>query len=266
MKSAEPRYALITGASRGIGEAFARLLASEGWGLILTARTESDLNRVAGVLTAQHAAPIVVVPLDLSRPDAVGFLARELERRGLEPEVIINNAGFGLVGAAHELSADEQVNMVDLNVRAVADLTLRLLPEMLARERGGVLNVASLAGFLPGPYMAVYHATKAFVVSFSEALAAEIEGSGVTVSAFCPGPVATGFQARADMRLDRRTLVLKVLKPDAIVENAWRAFERGERIITTGPLMAASTWALRSMPRRLVVGTAKRFLRRTKRR
>ena len=265
MKSEGLRYALITGASRGIGEAFARLLAAEGWGLVLTARTESDLNRVSGVLTSKHAVPIVAIPLDLARADAVGFLVRELERRGIEPEVVINNAGFGLLGAAHELSVDEQVEMIDLNVRAVADLTLRLLPSMLARGRGGVLNVASLAGFMPGPFMAVYHASKAFVVSFSEALAAEIEGSGVIVSAFCPGPVATGFQARAGMQLDKRSLVLKVLKPEAIVEEAWRAFERGERIITTSPLMAAATWVLRSTPRRPMMATTKRVFRRMKR-
>jgi len=264
MKSEEPRYALITGASRGIGEAFARLLAAEGWGLVLTARTESDLNRVSGVLTTHHAVPIVAIPLDLARPDAVGFLVRELERRGIEPEVVINNAGFGLLGAAHELSADEQVEMVDLNVRAVADLTLRLLPSMLGRGRGGVLNIASLAGFMPGPFMAVYHASKAFVVSFSEALAAEIEGSGVSISAFCPGPVATGFQARAGMHLNARSLVIKVLKPEAIVEDAWRAFERGERIITTSPLMAVTTWAVRTAPRRLLLGTTKRAFARMK--
>ncbi len=252
------RHALITGASRGIGEAFARLLAAEGWSLILTARSESDLNRVSGVLTSKHAVPIVAIPLDLARADAVGFLVRELERRGIEPEVVINNAGFGLLGAAHELSVDEQVEMVDVNVRALSELTLRLLPSMLARGRGGVLNVASLAGFMPGPFMAVYNASKAFVVSFSEALATEIEGSGVAISAFCPGPVATGFQARAGMQLPERSLVIKVLKPEAIVEDAWRAFERGERIITTGPLMAATTWAVRSAPRRLLLGATKR--------
>jgi len=262
MKSEEPRYALITGASRGIGEAFARLLAAEGWGLVLTARSESDLNRVSGVLTSEYAVPIAVIPLDLARPEAVGFLARELERRGIEPEVVINNAGFGLLGPAHELSADEQVEMVDVNVRALADLTLRLLPSMLARGRGGVLNIASIAGFMPGPFMAVYNASKAFVVSFSEALSAEIEGTGVTVSAFCPGAVATGFQARAGMQLENSRLTLGVLKPEAIVEDAWRAFERGERIITTSPLMTVTTWALRSTPRRLLLGTVKRALMR----
>jgi hypothetical protein len=189
---------------------------------------------------------------------------RELERRGIEPEVAINNAGFGLLGPAHELSADEQIEMVDVNVRALADLTLRLLPSMLARGRGGVLNIASIAGFMPGPFMAVYHASKAFVVSFSEALAGELHGTGVTVSAFCPGPVATSFQARAGMHLDRRAGTLKVLKPEAIVENAWRAFERGERIITTSPLMTAMTWVLRISPRRPMLATTKRVFERIK--
>ncbi len=264
MKPEGSRYALISGASRGIGEAFARHLAAEGWGLILTARSESDLNRVAGVLTSQHDVPIVVIPLDLSRPDAVGFLARDLERRVLQPEVIINNAGFGLIGAASEMSAEEQVNMVDLNVRALTELCLRFLPSMVARGRGGILNVASLAGFMPGPYMTVYHATKAFVVSFSEALAAEVDGSGVTVSAFCPGPVATGFQARAGMRLSRRSLVLKVLNAEDIVDSAWRDFERGQAIITTGPAMAVGAWLLRVAPRRAVLAATRRFLSRSR--
>ena len=260
MKSEGSRYVLITGASRGIGEAFARFLAAEGWALILTARTESDLNRVAGVLTSQHAVPIVVIPLDLTRPDAVGFLARELERRGLSPEVIVNNAGFGLLGAASELSADEQVNMIDLNVRAVSELTLRFLPSMVARARGGMLNVASIAGFVPGPYMAVYHATKAFVIALSEALTAELDGSGVTVSVFCPGPVATGFQARAGMYVHGRRLLLRMLKPEDIVANAWRSFEAGQRIITTDPLATVSAWCGRVAPRRLVLAATKRLM------
>jgi short-subunit dehydrogenase len=262
MNSEGTRYALITGASAGIGEAFARLLAAEGRPLILVARTESELNRVAGVLATQHDVPITVVALDLGRPDAVGFLARELERRGLQPDVIINNAGFGLFGAAHELSAEEQVAMVDINVRALTDLTLRFLPGMVARGRGGVLNVSSIAGFAPGPYMAVYHASKAFALSFSEALSAELAGTGVTVSAFCPGPVLTGFHARAGIVMGRRTHVLRSRTAEEVVENAWRAFERGQRVITTDPLAAGAAWFARVMPRSLVMGATRRiFLR-----
>lgn len=260
MKSEGSRYALITGASAGIGEAFARLLAAEGRPLILVARTESELNRVAGVLATQHDVPITVVAIDLGRPDAVGFLARELERRNLQPDVIINSAGFGLFGAAHELSAEEQVNMVDVNVRALTDITLRFLPGMVARRRGGVLNVASIAGFAPGPYMAVYHATKAFALSFSEALSAELAGSGVTVSAFCPGPVLTGFHARAGLTMGQRNHILKSLVAADIVENAWRGFERGQRVITTDPVAAGAAWFARVMPRRLVLAATRRIL------
>jgi hypothetical protein len=260
MKAEGSKHVLVTGGSRGIGEAFARFLAAEGWSLILVARTESDLNRVAGVLTTRHAVPIVVIPMDLSRPESASFLARDLERRGIQPEVVLNNAGFGLFGPAHRLSAEEQANMVDLNVRTVTELTLRFLPAMVARGRGGILNVASIAGFMPGPYMAVYHATKAFIISFSEALTVELAGTGVTVSAFCPGPVATGFQARAGIHVEHRTYVLELLKPEDIVENAWRSFERGQRIITTDPMAAVSAWFGRVMPRRLVMAATKRVL------
>jgi len=260
MKTEGSNYALITGASAGIGEAFARLLAAEGRPLVLVARTESELNRVAGVLATQHDVPITVMAIDLGRPDAVGFLARELERRGVQPDVIINNAGFGLFGAAHVLSAEEQVNMVDVNVRALTDITLRFLPGMVARGRGGVLNVASIAGFAPGPYMAVYHATKAFTLSFSEALSVELAGSGVTVSAFCPGPVLTGFHAKAGLFMGRRSHILKSLAAADIVENAWRGFERGQRVITTDPLAAGAAWFARVMPRRLVLAATKRIL------
>ncbi|TMJ35284.1 MAG: SDR family NAD(P)-dependent oxidoreductase, partial [Alphaproteobacteria bacterium] len=173
---------LITGASGGIGEAFAHVAAGEGHPLILVARTEAELHRVRGVVIARYAVPVTVIVLDLSKPGACDELANELEARKLAPDILINNAGFGLIGKAAELPRENQLQMIDLNVRALSDLTLRFLPAMIAKGSGGIINVASTAGFMPGPNMAVYFATKAYVMSFTEALFEETKGSGVTLT------------------------------------------------------------------------------------
>ena len=165
---------LITGASGGIGEAFAVLLASEGYSLGLVARNEGELNRVKGVISARHEVEVDVFPIDLGLPDSGERLAASLEQRGFSPRHSINNAGFGLAGNAVDLARDEQLRMIDLNVRALTDLTLRFLPSMIQRRSGGIINVASVAGFMPGPGMAVYFATKAYVLSFSDALSEEL--------------------------------------------------------------------------------------------
>jgi len=189
---------LITGASSGIGAALAHVFAAHGHDLALSARSEGDLAAVADAIAATGRPRPHVLPADLGRPDGVDGLVREFEARGLEPDCVVNNAGFGLVGAAGELDRTAQLAMIDLNVRALTDLSLRWI-DTLSRRRGGILNVASVAGFMPGPGMAVYYATKAYVVSFSQALHHELKDQGVRVTALCPGPVPTKFQERASM-------------------------------------------------------------------
>ena len=183
---------VITGASSGIGAALAHEFAARGHELVIVARREQALAGVAEAIVAKGSARPTVLRLDVARIDAARDIAEALARRGLEPEIVVNNAGFGLLGSADKLDRAAQLAMIDLNVRALTDLSLAFLGS-LERRRGGILNVASTAGFLPGPGMAVYYASKAYVLSFSEALHREFSERGVRVTALCPGPVSTEF-------------------------------------------------------------------------
>lgn len=198
-----PSTALITGASGGIGEAVARQLAARGSHLILVARSEDRLQALARELAAQYGVQAHVIALDLTRADAGEELEREVTARGLQVDILVNNAGFGGFGEFWEQDAGEISRMIGVNIWALTDLTRRFLPGMVQRGRGRVLNVASTAAFMPGPLMAVYYATKAFVLSFSEAVNEELRSTGVSVTALCPGPVETGFQAAADLGKSR---------------------------------------------------------------
>ena len=193
---------LITGASAGIGAELARVFAAHGHELVLVARREGLLAALAKEIAATGRSRPTVLALDLARRDAVSTLAAKLTSHGLETAIVVNNAGFGLVGPAAALSRDEQLAMIDLNVRALTELSLAFV-ESLARHRGGILNGASVAAFMPGPGMAVYYGSKAYVLSFSEALHHELSRRGVRVTALCPGPVPTEFQTRAGLQSDR---------------------------------------------------------------
>ena len=262
---ARSRLVLITGASGGIGEAFAHLLAGDNCELVLTARNDSELNRVRGLIAARHPERrITVIAGDLSHADAGSVLEAELTQRGLAPDVVINNAGFGIAGAAARASRNDQINMIDLNVRALTELTLRFLPAMVARKGGGVINVASTAAFMPGPHMAVYYATKAYVLSFSEALAAELEGTGVTITALCPGPVRTGFQERAQMQNSRLLQRMLTLPVEEVAQAGWRGFKQKRRVVIPGYLNMATGYAGRYLPRWSVLPAIRAIQRRGK--
>jgi uncharacterized protein len=254
LRSSLRRLVLITGASGGIGEAFARVVAEDNCDLVLVSRKDSELNRVRGLIAAKFAKhQISVVALDLSHPDAGARLIEELEERQLSPDVLINSAGYGLYGRTVELPLEQQIGIVELNVRALTDLSLRLLPAMVARQSGGIINVASTAAFMPGPYMSLYYASKAYVLSFSEALAAELDGSGVTVTALCPGPVQTGFQERAQMQGIRFMRHLSSLSAHEVALAGWEGFKQHRRIVIPGTLNKASAYAGRYVPHWLVV-------------
>ena len=223
---------LITGASAGIGGELARVFAAHGHALVLVARREDRLNALADEIAALGRPRPAVLALDLERRDAVAVLAADLSARGLEPDFVINNAGFGLSGAADVLDRSEQLGMIDLNVRALTELSLGFV-DSLARHRGGILNVASIAAFLPGPGMAVYYASKAFVLSFSEALHQEMSGRGIRVTALCPGPVLTEFQARSGMELPGIAKLFEI--PAArVAEIGYDALMRGQRVAIAG--------------------------------
>jgi short-subunit dehydrogenase len=238
---------LITGASAGIGAALAHEFAAHGHELVLIARREHALSAVSDAIAARGGPRPTILPADVARPDAARTIAEALARRGLEPEIVVNNAGFGLIGSADKLDRGEQLAMIDLNVRALTDLSLAFI-DSLKRRRGGILNVASVAGFLPGPGMAVYYATKAYVLSFSEALHHELRGAGVRVTALCPGPVATEFQARAGITGQVFPALLE-RSAGRVARDGYRALVEGRRVVVPGSANRVVTVLTRFVPR-----------------
>lgn len=252
--------ALVTGASGGIGLDVADELGARGHDLVLVARSEAKLNDEAKRLAAAHRVDAHAIALDLCATDAGSKLAESLAERRLDVDVLVNNAGFGTFGAFVQTDLDEQVRMIQLNVLALTDLTRRLVPPMVARRRGWVMNVASTAAFQPGPYMAVYFATKAYVLSFSEALASELEGTGVVVSALCPGATATGFQATARTAGSGLTEGRELPPSRPVAKRGVDGLFAGERVVIPGAqnwLMAQSP---RFAPRNLVTAIAKKMV------
>ena len=223
---------LITGASAGIGAALASVFAEHGHALVLTARRSAQLTAVADAIAAAGKPRPQIIATDLSRPEAAAAIESELYAAGLEVQYLVNNAGFGLVGNATDFGRDEQLAMIDLNVRATTELSLRFIGS-LARYQGGILNVASVASFMPGPGMAVYHATKSYVLSFSEALHQELKPLGVRVTALCPGPVETGFQARAGMPEDYFPKIM-TRSAERVAREGYDGLMRGKRVVIPG--------------------------------
>ena len=242
---------LITGASAGIGTELARVFATHGHELFLVARRADRLNALADAIAASGRPRPVVLAADLEKRDAAAALAAELSSRGLEPSFVINNAGFGLSGSAAALSRDEQLGMIDLNVRVLTELSLTFI-DSLARNRGGILNVALIAAFLPGPGMAVYYASKAFVLSFSEALHQELADRGIRVTALCPGPVQTEFQARSGMQLPSIAKIFEI-SPERVAEIGYSALMRGQRVVIAGLGNKIAVALVRFMPNAILL-------------
>ena len=246
--------ALVTGASSGIGAELARIFAAGGHDLVLVARNEGQLTALADEITARNPVRAEVLATDLSRHDAGARVADALAARGLEPTYVVNNAGFGLVGTSDTLDRAEQLAMIDLNVRTLTDLSLRWVGS-LEQRRGGILNLASVAGFLSGPGMAVYYATKAYVLSFSEALHHELAPRGVRVTALAPGPVETGFQARSGMRLSGATRLLEV-PTNRVARAGFDGLMAGKRLVVPGLGNKLATFLPRILPRAAVLRLA----------
>jgi uncharacterized protein len=242
---------VITGASAGIGVELARIFAREGHELVLVARRLDRLETLANEIAASGKTKPISVALDLQKTGAVVELQSALARNGVEPQYIVNNAGFGLVGIASSLDRDEQLAMIDLNVRALTELSLAFV-DSLERHKGGILNVGSMAGFLPGPGMAVYYATKSYVLSFSEALHSELKPRGVRVTVLCPGPVPTEFAARAGIKQGRPPGLLSQ-PADSVAEAGFRGLMRGDRMVVPGMANKLITILIRIVPRRLLL-------------
>jgi short-subunit dehydrogenase len=250
--NAEPSpVAVVTGASSGIGAALARSFAADGHAVVLVARREAELNALADDIAATGKPRPTVLPLDLTAPDAVSRIREGLAARGLSPRYVVNNAGFGLLGVAASLDRDEQLAMIDLNVRALTALSLAFADD-LVRLRGGILNVGSLAGFMPGPGMAVYYATKSYVISFSEALWRELGPKGVRVTVLCPGPVPTGFQARAGVTVTGLQSILTVTAEDA-AKAGYEGLMAGRRMVVPGRLANLVPLLARFIPRNAMI-------------
>src|SRR5262249_25052558 len=243
---------LITGASAGIGVALAHVFSRHGHELALVARREDRLQELANEIAATGAPRPIVIACDLSKPDLARQIGDALALRGAEPQFVVNNAGFGLVGLATARNRNEQLEMIDLNVRALTELSIAFV-DSLVRHRGGLLNVGSMAGFLPGPGMAVYYATKAFVLSFTEALHSELKPRGIRVAVLCPGPVPTEFGARAGLK---RAMAPNILTRSAedVAEAGYRGLMDGRRTIVPGFINKLIIALIRIVPRGWILG------------
>ena len=248
--------ALITGASSGIGLDLARVFAKEGHDVVLVARSEGRLREIAAELERDFGVTAHVVVADLAEADAPRKLVDALPAA---IDILVNNAGFGLTGPFVETDLAKELEMIQVNVVALTALTKLLLPPMVARRRGRVLNVASTAAFQPGPLMAVYYATKAYVLSFSEAIADELRDSGVTVTALCPGPTATGFADVAGMSASRLFNVMKPMSSADVARAGYAAMKRGRRVVIPGVKNKVVAQSVRFSPRRVVTTIARKL-------
>ena len=252
---------IITGASAGIGADLAREAAKRGWHLVLTARREDRLRLLAEEISTKHGVNAHVITADLRLPDGPQALLANVADGGHHVDGLINNAGFGQQGNVAAAGTERQLSMIDLNVRALTELTARVLPGMLERRAGRILNVASTAAFQPGPHMAVYYATKAFVLSFTEALHEEVRGTGVKVSALCPGPTTSEFFEAAGMK---KTALVKsgLTAPSAkVAADGLRGLEANRAVNVSGRLNSIMAGAIRFTPRfaaRRIAGSLQR--------
>ena len=251
------RVTLITGASAGIGAELARVFASHGHRVALVARRADRLTALAHEIKSAGGAEPIVISCDLVQPDCGDRIAEALAASGAEVEYVVNNAGFGLFGRAIQRDRSDQLDMIAVNIRALTDLSLRF-SDQLIRNRGGLLNVSSIAGFLPGPGMAIYYASKAYVLSFTEAMRAELAQQGVRVTVLCPGPVPSEFQARAGFRPGLDSAVLKVL-PAAVAQQAYRGLMANKRAVVPGLGVKAVPFLLRLFPRSFILGAVGRL-------
>jgi uncharacterized protein len=251
------RVTLITGASAGIGTELARVFAAKGHRVALVARRADRLAALAGEITSKGGAAPIVIACDLERPDCGDKIAEAITAADVEVEYIVNNAGFGVFGYAMKRDRAEQLNIIAVNIRALTDLSLRF-SDSLIKNRGGILNVGSIAGFLPGPGMAVYYASKAYVLSFTEALRQELAPYGVRVTVVCPGPVPSEFQARAGFAPGFDSTLLNV-SPEDVARQAYEGLMGNKRAVLPGFFIKMVPFLLRLFPRSFILAAVGGF-------
>lgn len=246
-----PKTALITGASSGIGKALATEFAKGGYDLVLAARSVDKMQTLANELTQRHKIRVTVIGADLESLDGAARLYADVQARAIRLSALVNNAGFGTFGEFKDTALESAQGMMQLNIQSLVVLTKLFLPDLIA-SRGKVLNVASTAAFQPGPFMAVYYATKAFVLSFSEAIAAELAPHGVTVTALCPGPTVSGFQDKAVMQDSALVKGKSLPTSEEVAAKGYRAFQRGKRVYIPGCMNWLLAQSVRFTPRNVV--------------
>lgn len=251
MNTQSPKTVLITGPSRGIGYELAHLFARDGYSLILVSRSEEELKQMAGDMESQYGVRAVVLPKDLARPEAPQEIHAALQEESIQVDALVNNAGFGLYGLFVETDLQKELDMLQVNLVALTHLTKLFLPGMVERGQGYVLNLSSIAAFEPGPLMAVYYATKAYVLSFSEAIAHELRNSGVTVTALCPGPTRTPFVKLAGVE-GTRAFRWGAMNADVVAEIGYRGLMQGKAVVIPGAANKVATRLVRLAPRSLL--------------
>lgn len=244
---------VVTGASEGLGFEIARRFAKRGRTVVLVARRPEPLEEAASLIRAEFGTAALPISLDVSRPDAPKILEAEVERHGFYTDILVNNAGVGLSGDFISEGAENITALVELNVRAVSLLMRHFLPAMCVRGRGGVLNIASLGGYAPGPYQAAYYASKAFIISLTEAVAHETSGLGARVAVFAPGPIQTQFHARMGAQNSLYRWLVPTIGPSLAAGSAVRWFEWGRTVITPGIMGPLLEFALRLIPHPILV-------------
>jgi len=257
MTTADRKTALVTGASSGIGLELARIFAREGYNLVLVARNADRLRQLASELEKAHGARSLILATDLTEPGAAAYVLDQTTRAGLQLDVLVNNAGFGQYGLFAENDLEECLRQIQLNVTTLTHLTRLYLPGMIERKSGRILNVASTAAFQPGPLMAVYFASKAYVLHFSEALANELNGSGVSVTCLCPGATVTEFHKRANAT-GQRLLKMGAMDARTVAEDGYCAMMAGKPVVISGFKNWLVAQSVRFSPRRLVTAIARK--------
>lgn len=250
---------LITGASQGIGLEIAKVFAREGYNLILVARDKPKLSQIARELHENFKVQVTIIRKDLSHPNSCQELYTLVKKQNLSVEILVNNAGFGTFGEFAKTELDKEESMIDLNVKSLTSLTKLFLSDMLKRKHGKILNVASIAAFQPGPFMAVYFATKAYVLSLSEALSEELKGSGVTISALCPGPTASQFQERAGMQKAGLFKNRNIMSSEEVAEIAYSGLMNEKRVIIPGFRNKISAFFGRILPRNFILKVVRKI-------
>ncbi|HEY9667603.1 MAG TPA: SDR family oxidoreductase [Coleofasciculaceae cyanobacterium] len=248
----QQKTALITGASGGIGYELAKLFAQDGCNLVLVARSQEKLHAVAGELQDKFGISVKVIIKDLANPAAPNEIFTELKNAGIKIQFLVNNAGFAAYGLFAEIDLDTELQMMQVNMVSLTHLTKLFVKEMIEQREGKILNIASTASFQPGPLMAVYFATKAFVLSFSEAIANELKGTGVTVTALCPGPTKSGFQKRAALEKSKLVNGKKIMDAETVARIGYQGFMKNQTVIITGLKNKILAQSARLGPRNLV--------------